>query len=196
MGSLSTNPLYPIFIKMDQISLLVVGGGYVALEKLTFLFKSSPNARVTIVAPMIRPETESTARENNVCCVLAEFRPDHLDGHQMVIACTDQPKVNMQIYTLAKKRGILVNTADNPPYCDFYMGAIVNKGALKVAISTNGTSPTLAKRMRQWLEEVLPDEVDELLTNLRAYRSTLKGDFEQKVHWLNEHTKSLLEQEN
>ena len=85
MGSLSTNPLYPIFIKMDQISLLVVGGGFVALEKLTFLFKSSPNARVTIVAPMIRPETESTARENNVCCVLAEFRPDHLDGHQMVI---------------------------------------------------------------------------------------------------------------
>ncbi|HCD23411.1 MAG TPA: siroheme synthase, partial [Flavobacteriaceae bacterium] len=82
------------------------------------------------------------------------------------------------------------------PYCDFYMGAIVTKGALKIAISTNGTSPTLAKRMRQWLEEILPNEIDELLTHLRAYRSTLKGDFEQKVHWLNEHTKSLLDREN
>lgn len=196
MGSVGNNPLYPIFLKMDQLSLLVVGGGYVALEKLTFLFKSSPYARVTIVAPTIRPETLSIAEAYGVRCILEAFDHHHLSGHQMVIACTDQPEVNITVYELAKKRGILVNTADNPPYCDFYMGAIVTKGALKIAISTNGTSPTLAKRMRQWLEEILPNEIDELLTHLRAYRSTLKGDFERKVHWLNEHTKSLLDREN
>jgi precorrin-2 dehydrogenase/sirohydrochlorin ferrochelatase len=86
----------------------------------------------------------------------------------------------------------LVNIADTPELCDFYLGGIVTKGNLKIAISTNGKSPTAAKRIRQLLEEVLPDELDELLENLNSYRATLKGDFEYKVKAMNEVTEGLV----
>ena len=87
----------------------------------------------------------------------------------------------------------LVNVADNPPYCDFYMGGIVTKGNVKVAISTNGKSPTTAKRLRQFFEDVIPENVDDLVKNLNEYRKTIKGNFEEKVEKLNEFTKSLVE---
>ena len=82
--------------------------------------------------------------------------------------------------------------ADTPDLCDFYLGGIVTKGNLKVAISTNGKSPTAAKRLRQLLEDVLPEELDDLLDNLNAYRETLKGDFEYKVKAMNEITEGLV----
>ena len=87
----------------------------------------------------------------------------------------------------------MVNVADNPPLCDFYMGGIVTKGNLKIAISTNGKSPTLAKRMRQWLEGFLPEETDVLLDKLYKYRKSLKGDFDQKIVAMNALTEKLLE---
>ena len=82
---------------------------------------------------------------------------------------------------------------ENPPLCDFYMGGIVTKGNLKIAISTNGKSPTLAKRLRQWLEAFLPEETDTLLDKLYVYRNRLKGDFEQNVLAMNKLTEKLLE---
>ena len=87
----------------------------------------------------------------------------------------------------------MVNVADNPPLCDFYMGGIVTKGNLKIAISTNGKSPTLAKRMRQWLEGFLPEETDVLLDKLYEYRKSLKGDFDQKIVAMNALKEKLLE---
>jgi siroheme synthase-like protein len=78
--------------------------------------------------------------------------------------------------------------ADTPDLCDFYLGSIVKKGDLKIAISTNGKSPTLSKRMRQYLEEAIPDDIQELLDNLRLLRDQLKGDFEYKVKELNKVT--------
>ena len=86
-----------------------------------------------------------------------------------------------------------MNVADNPPLCDFYMGSIVTRGDLKVAISTNGKSPTFSKRFRQLLEDILPNETSELLDNLKVFRDQLKGDFEQKVKDLNHLTKTLIE---
>lgn len=83
--------------------------------------------------------------------------------------------------------------ADTHELCDFYMGGIVTKGNLKIGISTNGKSPTLAKRIRQFLETLLPDEIDELLDTLRKYRESLAGDFESKVIEMNKRTKLLLE---
>lgn len=83
--------------------------------------------------------------------------------------------------------------ADTHELCDFYMGGIVTKGNLKIGISTNGKSTTLAKRIRQFLETLLPDEIDELLDTLRKYRESLAGDFESKVIEMNKRTKLLLE---
>ena len=190
MGEL--NPLYPVFLKAHNLEFLIVGGGYVALEKMEFLFKSSPLANVTIVAPLIREETLSFIKDKPVKVIKRKFKLDDLHGKKIVIATTDVPAINKKVQEACNRRQILVNVADTPELCDFYMGGIVTKGNLKIGISTNGKSPTLAKRIRQFLEHILPQEVDELLDTLRSYRETLKGDFESKVIEMNKRTKLLL----
>ncbi len=186
------NNLYPIFLKAQHLSILIVGGGYVAEEKLRFLLKSSPDACVTIVSPMFREDTISLSKQGDVTLINDVYSKQYLKGKHIVVATTNVPQVNIKVYKHCRKRSILVNVADNPPYCDFYMGGIVTKGNVKVAISTNGKSPTTAKRLRQFFEDVIPENVDDLVKNLNEYRKTIKGDFEQKVETLNEFTKGLI----
>ena len=187
------NNLYPVFLKTGQLHILIVGGGNVAEEKLRFLTKSSPDARVSMVAPFFREETLKLAGRFDVACIADRYDARFLRGKHMVIAATDDQVVNIQVYKDCRELDKLVNVADNPPYCDFYMGGIVTKGNVKVAISTNGKSPTTAKRLRQFFEEVLPEDIDKMVQNLHAYRDTLKGDFEYKVNKMNEVTEALVE---
>ncbi|GGZ18683.1 hypothetical protein GCM10007049_08670 [Echinicola pacifica] len=187
------NELYPIFLKVAQLNSLIVGGGNVGLEKLSFLLKSSPNAKVTLVAREISEDIKAiAARQPNLELVEEIYQPHFLEGRHMVIGATDDPAVNKQIYSDAKSRNLLVNIADTPELCDFYLGGIVTKGNVKIAISTNGKSPTTAKRLRQFLEEVIPEDINEMVENINQYRDTLKGDFEYKVEALNKLTKELL----
>ena len=186
------NNLYPIFLKMSQLNILIVGGGYVALEKLNFLLKSSPDAKVKLVAPFFRPETMEYASLHNIKMIKAEYHSKFLVDQHIVIATTDDEGVNIQICNDCKLHNILVNVADNPPFCDFYLGGIVTKGNVKIAISTNGKSPTTAKRLRQFFEDVIPDDIDELVNNLNTYRKTIKGNFEKKVTALNKITENLI----
>jgi len=144
------NELYPVFLKVSQLNILIVGGGNVAEEKLTFLLKSSPNAKVEMVSPMYRERTKALAEKFGIQMHNGVYAPVFLEGKHMVVATTDNVPVNEQVYHDCRARQILVNVADNPPYCDFYMGGIVTKGNVKVAISTNGKSPTTAKRLRQF----------------------------------------------
>lgn len=186
------NNLYPIFLKMNKIQTLIVGGGNVGLEKLTFLLKSSPNSNVVMVAPFFKDEVKILAKEFNVTLILKIYNEAFLCDKDLVIAATDNLEVNQQIYKDAKRRNVLINVADTPELCDFYLGGIVTKGNVKVAISTNGKSPTTAKRLREFFEEVLPDDVNILVENLNTYRKTLKGSFEQKVMALNKITETLI----
>ena len=186
------NTLYPVFLKARNLQILIVGGGNVALEKLTFLTKSSPDAVVEMVAPFFREETLERAKQFNVKITQRKFRKSMLKKRHVVIATTDSPRINKRIYNLARKRFLLCNIADVPELCDFYMGGIVTKGNVKIAISTNGKSPTTAKRLRQFFEEVIPENIDDMVKNLNEYRKTIKGDFEEKVETLNEFTKGLI----
>jgi precorrin-2 dehydrogenase/sirohydrochlorin ferrochelatase len=187
------NHLYPIFLKVHELNILLVGGGFVATEKLEFLLKSSPLAHVTVVSREFRPEfLEVASKAEKVTLIEDIYHEKYLGGKHLVIGATDNKAVNRQIRDEAKERFLLVNIADTPELCDFYLGGIVTKGNLKIAISTNGKSPTTAKRLRQLLEEVLPEEIDDLLENLNAYRATLKGDFEYKVKAMNEITEGLV----
>ncbi len=187
------NNLYPIFLKSRNLNVLIIGGGFVAEEKLTFLLKSSPDAHVTMVSPMFREGTVELAKTGCVTLIEDVYKKKYLIGKHMVVATTDEPEVNVQVWKDCRAEAKLVNVADNPPYCDFYMGGIVTKGNVKVAISTNGKSPTTAKRLRQFFEEVIPENIDDLVKNLNEYRKTIKGDFEEKVETLNEFTKGLIE---
>lgn len=186
------NELYPVFLKLSELNVLIVGGGQVGLEKLTFILKSSPSARVTVVSKEFIPEVVDLAKGFDVALIEQAYHKDFLSQKQIVIAATDDLTVNLKVHEDCKKENILVNLADNPTYCDFYMGGIVTKGNVKIAISTNGKSPTMAKRLRQFFEEVLPENMNELVENLNQYRKTIKGGFEDKVSKLNELTKEML----
>lgn len=190
------NHLYPIFLKVHELNILLVGGGFVATEKLEFLLKSSPLAQVTVVSKEFRPEFLEVAEKSDTVTLIEDsYHEKYLGGKHLVIGATDNKAVNRQIRDESKERFLLVNIADTPELCDFYLGGIVTKGNLKIAISTNGKSPTTAKRLRQLLEDVLPEEIDDLLQNLNAYRDTLKGDFEFKVKAMNEITEGLVKKE-
>ena len=186
------NELYPIFLKARNLHFLIVGGGNVAYEKLFFLLKSSPGAEISLVAPMIRAEVIELSKLYNITLIEDRYSTEYLQEKHIVIATTDQPSVNRQVYEDARKLNMLVNVADTPKLCDFYLGGIVTKGNLKIAISTNGKSPTFAKRLRQLFESVFPDNMDELLHNLHRYRSTLKLSFEEKVDRMNTLTQELI----
>lgn len=186
------NELYPVFLKVSKLNILVVGGGNVGHEKLHFLLKSSPNANVEVVANWFLPETEALAKKHGVKLTKGRYKKKYLKKRHVVIAATNDSKLNKRVYRDAKKRYLLANIADTPDLCDFYMGGIVNKGHVKIAISTNGKSPTTAKRLRQFFEEVIPENVNEMVENLNEYRKTIKGDFEAKVNELNSLTETLI----
>lgn len=186
------NQLYPIFLKASQLNILIVGGGNVANEKLSFLLKSSPNAKVLVIATHFGDTIKKTAAMQNVPLVFGTYSSNMLHKQHLVIAATNNKAVNKQIYQDAKAKNLLVNVADTPALCDFYLGGIVTKGQVKIAISTNGNSPTLAKRLRQLFEATLPNDIHELSENLHQYRKSLKGNFSYKVLQLNKLTKQLL----
>lgn len=190
-----TNTLYPVFMKMNRLRLLIVGAGEVGKEKLHFLLKSSPDAQITVMAPDIAPEIMDLFQntEYHISLIKTPFDPSVVKQFDLIIAATNIPSLNKEVYEAAKAHDKIINVADTPDLCDFYMGSIVTRGDLKVAISTNGKSPTFAKRFRQWLEANLPEETEELLPNLKKIRDQLKTSFAEKVSYLNEVTKSLIE---
>jgi len=188
------NPLYPVFFKLNRLRMLVVGAGEVGYEKLFFILKSSPNANITIVAPWAREDVSEliSGGKYNIKWIQREFDASDIEGHDLIVAATNFEDVNKHVHNAAKQKEKLINVADTPELCDFYLGSIVTRGNLKVAISTNGKSPTFAKRFRQVLEEVLPDDSAQLVENLKIFRDKLKGDFEYKVKELNRITSSLV----
>lgn len=191
------NKLFPIFLKLEKLKVLIVGGGNVALEKLNAVLANSPETDVTIVAPEIISEIFRIASEsNNVKIKTRVFFPGDLFNADIVIAATGDHETNKIIKDEAKKREMLVNVADTPELCDFYLGSIVNKGDLKIAVSTNGKSPTLAKRMKEVLNDAIPNETQNVLDNLEVIRKKLNENFSEKVKKLNEITSVLAVENN
>lgn len=187
------NTLFPVFVKLDEINTLIVGGGNVALEKLEALLRNNPNVNVQLVASWFKEEViELGAANHNIELTQKEYSRGDLFGKQMVIAATDNPELHEQIRDDARKNNVMINVADTPNLCDFYLGSTVKKGNLKIGISTNGKSPTFAKRLKEVFNESLTEEIDELLNQLNEVRNQLKGDFSHKVSALNELTKDLL----
>lgn len=187
------NNLFPIFVKLESLKTLIVGGGNVGLEKISAILKNSPNAPVILVARTIHPEIKTLALNHpNVELLERNFRLWDLWQADIVLLATNNRETNQSILKFAKGRGLLVNVADTPDLCDFYLGSVVTKGELKVGISTNGKSPTIAKRFREFLEEAIPEDTNELLDNMNGIREKVKGDFQEKVKVLNEVTKQWL----
>lgn len=190
----SSNNLFPIFLKLENLSILIVGGGYVGMEKLDAVISNSPATKITLVAIQISDVIKEIAKEYpNIILKEKPYQISDLADNDIIIAAINETAISQQIVTDAKSKKILVNAADKPELCDFYLSSVVKKGNLKIAISTNGKSPTIAKRIKEVLNETFPDEIDDLLNNMQHVRNKLSGDFTEKVKQLNELTKKLTE---
>lgn len=188
------NRLFPIFLKLEEMRVLLVGAGNVGLEKLNAILNNAPAANVTVVAKHVNPEfAEAAAGHANINIVHGEYSPAYIDDADIIISAVNDVALSTVIRNDAKQKNKLINVADKPALCDFYLGSIVTKGNLKLAISTNGKSPTLAKRLREVFSELLPGELEEVMDNLQQIREQLKGDFSSKVSELNRITKTLVE---
>lgn len=186
------NELFPVFLKLNEMHLLIVGGGAVGLEKLKAVISNSPLTKVTIVSKDFSSDLRKfTSSFSTIELVEKEFEEIDLIGKDIVITALNDIQKSEAIRFLVKKHRLLYNAADKPELCDFYLGSVVTKGNLKLGISTNGKSPTMAKRIKETLNDVFPDETHEVLENLYRIRTELKGDLSQKMKTLNKITKDL-----
>lgn len=190
------NNLFPVFLRLESLDTLIVGGGHVGFEKLTAILKNSPHAKVSLVARTIQEPIKALAAEHpNVILFERNFKLWDLWNKDLLILAANNRSLHETIRKFARTRRVLINVADTPDLCDFYLGSVVTKGNLKIGISTNGKSPTISKRMREYLEEAIPEETNELLDNMNKIREQIKGDFNHKVKVLNEVTSSWLKTE-
>jgi precorrin-2 dehydrogenase/sirohydrochlorin ferrochelatase len=153
--------MYPIFLNLQERRCLVVGGGEVALRKVRSLLKGG--ARVAVVTPSVTDSLRQMASSGQIVLSLREYRESDLEGAFLVIAATNDRKVNSTVSVDARRRGVLVNVVDSPGECDFYVPSVVVRGDLVLAISSGGKSPALAKRIREDLERAYGPEYDRFL---------------------------------
>jgi precorrin-2 dehydrogenase / sirohydrochlorin ferrochelatase len=163
---------YPMFVDLRGKRCLVVGGGEIAARKVQGLLDAE--ARVFVVSPKICDALAALAAEGTIVYKARPFRADDVLGCALVIGATDQPEVNGAVCREAREHQVWVNVVDTPEACDFIAPAIVRRGALQVAISTGGHSPTLAKRIRMQLEEAYGPEYGRLLEKLGRERKRIR----------------------
>lgn len=190
-----SNQLFPVFLKLNELHTVLIGAGNVGLEKLTAILHNSNDARVTVIAKTVIQAVKDLAVAYPTITIKEKlFVDSDLDNADLVIAATDDAVLNTYIRESAHQRKLLINVADKPELCDFYLGSIVKKGDLKIGISTNGKSPTIAKRLKEVLNESLPADLHITLQQMSDLRNSLSGDFTYKVKKLNEVTSVLVEQ--
>ena len=166
--------LFPIFVKLDGRLMVVAGGGNIAEAKIPGALAAG--ARVRLIAPSITQQIAEWVRFGKIDWLPKEFEAGDLDGAFLVIAATSAPGVNEAVFREAEARGILCNAVDDIEHCHFYYGAVVQRGDLQIAISTNGKSPALAQRLRQELEEKFGPEYEAWLEWLAAAREVLRAN--------------------
>src|SRR5487761_1627672 len=149
--------LFPIFLKLAGRPCLVVGAGNIALAKIESLMQAGADVRV--ISPEALPEIRTLAHAGQLAWLQREYETGDCSGSFLVIAATDSAQVNHQVFNETTEREILCNAVDDPPFCDFYFPSVVRRGALQIAISTEGESPAVAQRMRREIDAALPADL-------------------------------------
>jgi len=167
--------MFPIFFKLEGRTCLVVGAGTIAAPKIASLLRSG--GVVTVVAPRANRVVAAQAEAGEVVWREREFVPSDLDGVFLVIAATDLQPVNHAVAEEARARGILLNSVDDPPDCDFFYPSVVRRGDLQIAISTAGKSPALAQRLREEIDALLPEDTGAWLDQLGQTRLKMLAAF-------------------
>ncbi len=175
----------PLFLSLQQRPCLVVGGGDIALRKLRWLVEAGGD--VTVIAPSLTREFSDFAAANGVHVVQRAFAPDDVTDQVLVIAATDDTAVNESVYAQCSRRNILVNTVDDQALCTAIFPAIINRDPVIIAVSTGGASPSLARRIRGWVEAALPAQLGAFARFSARVRDRIKARFsnmsERRQFW-------------
>jgi uroporphyrin-III C-methyltransferase/precorrin-2 dehydrogenase/sirohydrochlorin ferrochelatase len=175
----------PIFIKIKDARCLVVGGGEVALRKVTTLLKAE--AKVEVVAPALCDELAQFARDGKITSQAGVFEPSQLNCIVLVFAATDDEAVNLEVSLAAKAQNIPVNVVDAPALCTFTMPSIVDRSPVVIAVSSNGSAPVLARVIRAKIETMVPASYGRLALLAREFREAVKSKFStmqsRRIFW-------------
>jgi len=163
---------YPITLDLTGRPCLVVGGGAIALRKVAGLVEAG--ARVTVVSPSLTPALLRLAAEAPLRWQPREYAQGDAAGFTLVMVATDDRAVNAAVAAECRERGIWVNCADDPARCDFVLPSVLHRGAVTVAVSTGGRSPTMARLVREELDALLPREVAPLTEVMADVRRALR----------------------
>src|SRR6267143_5827336 len=163
--------LFPMFLKLERRSCLVVGAGTIGEPKIQSLLVAGANVRV--IAPQAHQAVMDWARAGLIVWEPRAFLPNDLEDVLLVIAATASAELNQLVFNEAQRRNILCNAVDDPENCDFYFPSVVRRGQLQIAISTGGQSPALAQRLRRELEMEFGEEYSEWVEELGKVREKL-----------------------
>jgi precorrin-2 dehydrogenase len=163
---------FPVMLDLDRRPCLVVGGGPVAARKVIGLMEAG--ARVTVVSPVLCPAVLDIARDGGLRWWPREYADGDVAGFALVMAATGDAAANARIASEARARSIWVNCADDPERCDFILPSVLRRGALTVAVSTGGASPTVARMVREDLEAALPADCAALVEVVADARRALR----------------------
>ncbi len=166
------SPYYPVFVNIHDRKCLVVGGGNVALRKVQSLLEHGAN--VEVVSPTLCPELSQMAGEGTIQALQRGYRAEDLEHALLAIAATDDAKTNESVAAEARQRGALVNVVDDPQHSDFIVPSYFSRGDVIVAVSTSGTSPALARKIRTRLEKDFGTEYAQLALLAKEVRSEMR----------------------
>jgi precorrin-2 dehydrogenase/sirohydrochlorin ferrochelatase len=166
--------LFPAMLRLEGRKCLVVGAGLIAAGKVAGLL--SHHARVVVVSPRAFKSIRDLARAVKVIWHRRKFSPKDVEGALLVVAATDSSLVNEAVFRACSARGILCNVVDDPKHCHFFYPAVVRRGPLEIAISTNGRSPALASRLRRELQQQFGPEWGAWVEQIGRIRGELLGE--------------------
>lgn len=187
--------LYPIFLKLENLHCLVVGGGNVATRKALSLLENG--AKVCVVSLKFEKKLLTISKSNNnLTLKKRKFRNSDLSGVAIAIAATDNNEINRKVFESANKKGIWVNVVDVPDLCNFYLASTIKRGNLTIAISTGGKCPALAKKIRLQLEKQFDEHYGILLESLSDLRKDIArkypNDPQNRIKMMNKEMKKWI----
>ena len=172
---------FPVFLNLKDRLCIVIGGGKVAERKVENLLKVK--AKIKVISPELTLRLKKLAEERKIEWEKRRYQKGDLDSAWLVIAATNDPEVQKEIYKEAEERHIFCNVVDVPEFCSFIVPSIIKRGPLIIAISTSGVSPAIARRLRETLEELIGEEYEfylKLMKNLREQILNLNLSSEEK----------------
>ena len=162
---------FPSYLNLNNKKILLIGGGYIALEKLEKIIDFTQN--IIVITKKISPAFLEFANRHNIVIEQKSYKTGDIDGFDIVIVATNTIDLHKEIYTESRNSRILVNSVDDTAYCDFIFPSYIKKGDLTISISTSGASPAMAKRVRMYIEKLIPSNIGEFLKEMRGLRKTM-----------------------